>query len=124
MEEAPTTPRRPDHVCRDVAVAIVGIAGIGTTLLSLGLATATVYQAVVMHNPTLGPTGDFSDPGIAGWIGLALGSAITGIILAAVLYRTRRRGEYGKIIIRSAVMALLVIIWIVAFLIVRAVGAS
>ena len=114
MKSAPGPSRRPDQVCKDAAVGLLGLVGVGATLVSVGAITAAIYQAIVIYDPSLGGR-DFADFGIAGLIGLATGVGITVTVLAAVLHRNRNQGDYQKIIGTSATMIGLATVVTLAF---------
>ena len=123
MERAFGPSRSLSQVCKDLAVGILGLAGIGATLASLGLIITATYRAIVIYDRSLGgrPIEDF---GIAGWAGLATGVGITGITLATALYRNRNQGDCKKIIGTSVVMIGLSLIATLALVVVLEVSKS
>ena len=90
-------------------MGLLGLVGIGATLVSVGAITAATYQAIVIYDRSLGGR-DFGDFGIAGLVGLATGVGVTLTVLAAVLRRNRNQGDYKKIINTSVVMIGLAVI--------------
>ena len=103
MKSAPGPSRSPNQVCTDVAVGLLGLVGVGATLVSVGAITAATYLAIVMYDPSMGGR-HFADFGIAGLVGFVTGAGITVAVLVTVLHRNRNQGDYKKIIGTSAVM--------------------
>ena len=109
MVHTPGPSRSRRQIYQDVVVGLLGLVGIGATLVSVGAITAATYQAIVIYDRSLGGR-DFGDYGIAGLVGLATGVGVTLIVLAAVLRRNRNQGDYKKIIGTSVAMIGLAVI--------------
>ena len=115
--------RSSRQVAQDVAVGTLGLTGIGATIASVVTISVAIYRAIVIYDRSLGGR-DFGDFGIAGLVGLVTGVGITGMTLAAVLYRNRNQGDYRKIIGTSAVMVGLAVIAGLALVVVLAIAKS
>ena len=123
MEHAPGPSRSRRQIYQDVVVGLLGLVGIGATLVSVGAITAATYQAIVIYDWSLGGR-DFGDYGIAGLVGIATGVGVALTVLAAVLRRNRNRGDYKKIIGTSLLMIGLAVIAGLALVVVLEIAQS